>query len=108
MGTFFLGPLCGPLLAPIIGGAIAYAWGWRSTQWFLTIYGGVSPLILRFRIRETLASRKKSQSRRFIIGSLNNTPLMIVYQPLFSLESTPDWLLNINNRGRKRSNPRRQ
>ncbi|QSS52356.1 MFS multidrug resistance transporter [Histoplasma capsulatum var. duboisii H88] len=60
MGTFFLGPLCGPLLAPIPGGAIAYAWGWRSTQWFLTIYGGVSLLILRIGIPETLASRKKA------------------------------------------------
>ncbi|KAG5287837.1 MFS multidrug resistance transporter [Histoplasma capsulatum G186AR] len=53
------GAVVWPLLAPIIGGAIAYAWGWRSTQWFLTIYGGVSLLILRFGIPETLASPKK-------------------------------------------------
>ncbi|OAT08683.1 MFS multidrug resistance transporter, variant [Blastomyces gilchristii SLH14081] len=58
MGTFFLGPLCGPLLAPIIGGAMSQAWGWRSTQWFLTIYGGVSLLILTFGLPETLVSRK--------------------------------------------------
>ncbi|PGH08427.1 hypothetical protein GX51_01254 [Blastomyces parvus] len=58
MGIFFLGPLCGPLLAPIIGGAMSQAWGWRSTQWFLTIYGGVSLLILVFALPETLVSRK--------------------------------------------------
>lgn len=38
MGVFYLGPLCGPLLAPIIGGILAQSWGWRSTQWALGIY----------------------------------------------------------------------
>ena len=41
MGIFYLGPLMGPLFAPIIGGALAQGFGWRSTQWFLAIYGGV-------------------------------------------------------------------
>ena len=41
MGMFYLGPLMGPLLAPIIGGALTERFGWRSTQWFLAIYGGV-------------------------------------------------------------------
>ena len=40
MGIFYLGPLCGPLLAPIIGGALAQRWNWRATLWFLVIYGG--------------------------------------------------------------------
>jgi len=40
MGIFYLGPLCGPLFAPIIGGALAEKLGWRSTQWFLAVYGG--------------------------------------------------------------------
>ncbi|KAF7905171.1 uncharacterized protein EAF01_005692 [Botrytis porri] len=31
MGIFFLGPMLGPLLALIIGGAVAEKWGWRST-----------------------------------------------------------------------------
>ena len=38
MGIFYLGPLCGPLLAPIIGGALTERFRWRSTQWMLTIY----------------------------------------------------------------------
>ena len=54
MGIFYLGPLCGPLLAPIIGGAIAQKWGWRSTQWFLVIYGGVLLVFLVFALPETL------------------------------------------------------
>jgi multidrug resistance protein len=40
MGIFYLGPLCGPLFAPIIGGALAQRWDWRATLWFLVIYGG--------------------------------------------------------------------
>jgi multidrug resistance protein len=40
MGIFYLGPLCGPLFAPIIGGALAQRWNWRATLWFLVIYGG--------------------------------------------------------------------
>jgi MFS family permease len=49
MGIFYLGPLCGPLFAPIIGGALTQGLGWRSTQWFQTIYGfGVFLAILFF------------------------------------------------------------
>ena len=52
MGIFFLGPLCGPLLAPIIGGALTAKFGWRSTQWFLAIYGGVVLVFLFFALPE--------------------------------------------------------
>lgn len=54
MGIFYLGPLCGPLLAPIVGGALAQKWGWRSTQWFLALYGGVILIFLVFAFPETL------------------------------------------------------
>jgi multidrug resistance protein len=43
MGIFYLGPLCGPLFAPVIGGALAQKWQWRATMWFLAIYGGMFP-----------------------------------------------------------------
>ncbi|TQV92665.1 hypothetical protein V2A60_009135 [Cordyceps javanica] len=39
MGIFALGPMLGPLTAPIVGAALDSRWGWRSTQWFLVIYG---------------------------------------------------------------------
>jgi MFS family permease len=32
MGYFYLGPLLGPLFAPIVGGALTERWGWRSTS----------------------------------------------------------------------------
>ncbi|KAE9966666.1 hypothetical protein BLS_006876 [Venturia inaequalis] len=58
MGIFYLGPLMGPFLAPIIGGALAQGLGWRSTQWFLVIYGGVLIIFLIFALPETLKARR--------------------------------------------------
>lgn len=40
MGIFYLGPLCGPLLSPVVGGVLGQHWNWRATQWALAIYGG--------------------------------------------------------------------
>ncbi len=58
MGIFYLGPLMGPLLAPIIGGYLAQALGWRSTMWFLVIYGGILVVVLTFCLPETLKATK--------------------------------------------------
>ncbi|KAH6681128.1 putative MFS multidrug resistance transporter [Plectosphaerella plurivora] len=39
MTYYLLGPLCGPLIAPLVGGGLSQGLGWRSTLWFLGIYG---------------------------------------------------------------------
>lgn len=57
IGLFYLGPLCGPLLSPIIGGLLAQNLGWRSIQWFLVIFGVVILLFLTFFLPETLRAR---------------------------------------------------
>ncbi|KAF9891938.1 hypothetical protein FE257_002901 [Aspergillus nanangensis] len=54
MSIFYLGPLCGPLFAPIVGGALAQRWGWRSTLWFSAVYGGITLIFLVFALPETL------------------------------------------------------
>jgi MFS family permease len=54
MGVFMLGPLCGPGLAPIIGGALTQAYGWRSIQWFLTAFGGLVLTLILFFLPETV------------------------------------------------------
>ncbi len=58
MGIFYLGPLCGPLFAPIIGGALTQGLGWRSTQWFLVGYGGLTTIGLLLCLPETLKETK--------------------------------------------------
>ncbi|OOQ87176.1 putative MFS multidrug resistance transporter [Penicillium brasilianum] len=58
MGIFYLGPLCGPLFAPIVGGLLAERWGWRSTMWFLAAYGALTVIFIFFALPETLVVRK--------------------------------------------------
>lgn len=53
MGIFWLGPLMAPLFGPIIGGVLANKFGWRSTQWFLALFGLVLVLIIFFALPET-------------------------------------------------------
>lgn len=54
LGLFYLGPLLGPFLSPIIGGAVAEAWGWRATMWVMVIFCGVNVLSIVFLLPETL------------------------------------------------------
>ncbi|KAF2871474.1 major facilitator superfamily domain-containing protein [Massariosphaeria phaeospora] len=63
MGVFYLGPLCGPLFAPILGGIIGQELGWRSTQWFLVIYGGITVLLILFALPETLPTKNRKPLR---------------------------------------------
>jgi multidrug resistance protein len=58
MGIFYLGPLTGPLFAPIIGGALAEGFGWRATMWFLVAYGGLALVLIIFCLPETLPRKK--------------------------------------------------
>lgn len=57
MSMFYLGPLLGPLFAPIIGGALSQAFGWQSTMWFLAAFGLVILIMLVFLLPETLARK---------------------------------------------------
>lgn len=55
MGVFYLGPLFGPRLAPLIGGTLTQALYWRCTLWFLTIFGGIMLLLILLCLPETVA-----------------------------------------------------
>jgi len=56
LGIFGVGPLTGPSLGPIIGGALAQSLGWRAIFWFLSIFGGVYSVFLLLLLPETLRS----------------------------------------------------
>ena len=56
LGIFGVGPLTGPSLGPIIGGALAQTLGWRAIFWFLAIFGGVFSVFLVLFLPETLRS----------------------------------------------------
>lgn len=61
MGVFLLGAMTGNVIGPIVGGALGSRWGWRSTQYFMAIYGGVVWLWVVFFLPETSAT---GRSRR--------------------------------------------
>ncbi|KAI1123740.1 major facilitator superfamily domain-containing protein [Nemania abortiva] len=62
MGIFYLGPLTGPLLAPIIGGGLTAGFGWRSTMYFLAVFGAVIFALVLFGLPETLPRRRQEQA----------------------------------------------
>lgn len=69
MGYYYLGPLMGPMLAPIIGGALAQGWGWRATQWFLVIFSGVCFVGILFLLPETLRKQDNKEAVKAILAS---------------------------------------
>ncbi|KAI8633865.1 major facilitator superfamily transporter [Xylariaceae sp. FL1651] len=72
MGIFYLGPLMGPLFAPIIGGALTDAFGWRSTMYFLAVYGALVFFLVLFGVPETLARKHQDQVAASIPNEANN------------------------------------
>ncbi|KAI0540553.1 major facilitator superfamily domain-containing protein [Xylaria digitata] len=73
MGIFYLGPLCGPLLAPIIGGGLTVGFGWRSTMYFLAVYGAVIFALVLFGVPETLPRRVQEEVAASIADDANTT-----------------------------------
>lgn len=55
MAIFQAGLLAPVAIGPVIGGALASI-GWRSIFWFLTIYGGITLILLCLLLPETLRS----------------------------------------------------
>ncbi|KAK9466314.1 major facilitator superfamily domain-containing protein [Lipomyces arxii] len=54
---FYLGPLVGPMITPIIAGALNDRWGWRAPQYFLTILGFMALLQIMVLLPETLVRK---------------------------------------------------
>eukprot|EP01114_Cavostelium_apophysatum_P002034 TRINITY_DN11778_c0_g1_i1.p1 TRINITY_DN11778_c0_g1~~TRINITY_DN11778_c0_g1_i1.p1 ORF type:complete len:486 (+),score=102.86 TRINITY_DN11778_c0_g1_i1:413-1870(+) len=54
LGYFGVPVLFGPVLGPVIGGALAYQWGWRAIFMFLSVLGGIFLVLQLFLLRETM------------------------------------------------------
>lgn len=54
LGLFYLGPLLGPFISPVMGGAVAIKWGWRATQWVMVIFCGLNVILILCLLPETL------------------------------------------------------
>lgn len=63
MGAYYIGPLCGPLFAPLIGGGLQEWKGWRASGWFMVIYGVGTLVLLILCLPETLPNRKDATAK---------------------------------------------
>lgn len=54
LGLFYLGNLLSIFLAPVLGGAVTEAWGWRATMWVMVIACGLVLVLVVFLLPETL------------------------------------------------------
>lgn len=52
-GFYYLGPLVGPFVAPIVGGALAQRFTWRATMWFVTVLSVLEFAFILFLLPET-------------------------------------------------------
>ncbi|KAJ5770271.1 Major facilitator superfamily domain general substrate transporter [Penicillium nucicola] len=55
LGWFYLGTLIGPLVAPVIGGALQVWLGWRANLYFMAIFTFTTSILTMLCLPETLA-----------------------------------------------------
>ncbi|KAK1998258.1 MFS general substrate transporter [Colletotrichum falcatum] len=93
MGIYYLGPLAGPGLAPIIGGLLTELPGWRITLWLLSIFAGALLFMIILFLPETLDRRntddgpKTKTVRMYLIGPLMSLKYLR-YSPTFIIIKT--------------------
>jgi multidrug resistance protein len=97
MGVFWLGPLCGPLISPIIGGALSQEWNWRSILWFLALYGAVTTLLILVALPETHTKRGNLDIKEPVKQPGLNLVKILLLDPLKTLRylSRPPVLLTV-------------
>ncbi|KAG8984095.1 hypothetical protein FRB90_005574 [Tulasnella sp. 427] len=63
-GFWFIGPILGPMISPLIGGAI-YQWmGWRAILWTTAIFGVILLVLITLFLPETSLKLKAQQASR--------------------------------------------
>ncbi|KAJ7058233.1 vacuolar DHA amino acid exporter [Mycena amicta] len=58
MGVYYLAPLLGPSLAPIMGGVLTTGFNWRATFWFLAIVSGTSCTCIFVFLKDTFREER--------------------------------------------------
>lgn len=74
MGIYYLGPLMGPFLSPILGGIVAEYFGWRATQWLLVIISGLNVILILFFLPETLRRQDANSTIAELLLQYGNNP----------------------------------
>ncbi|CAG7953216.1 unnamed protein product [Penicillium olsonii] len=83
MSYFLFGPQCGPILGPVIGGALVDKTSWRWIFGFLAISGATLWLVLVFALPETLRARVGN-------GSVYTDQSWLLLPPKLSSDLVPE------------------
>ncbi|KAL0950653.1 hypothetical protein HGRIS_007441 [Hohenbuehelia grisea] len=68
VGIFYMAPLLGPSLGPIIGGALTSGFNWRASFWFMAIFTGLNLLSFLFLFKDTFR-RERSLTYQNVLRS---------------------------------------
>ncbi|KAF7326635.1 Vacuolar DHA amino acid exporter [Mycena venus] len=58
MGIYYIAPLLGPSLAPIMGGVLTTGFNWRAPFWFLAAVSGLSCLLILIFLKDTFRKER--------------------------------------------------
>ncbi|KAJ7938304.1 vacuolar DHA amino acid exporter [Mycena leptocephala] len=58
MGIYYMAPLLGPSLAPIMGGALTTVFNWRAPFWFLAVVSGLSCTSILLFLKDTFRKER--------------------------------------------------
>jgi hypothetical protein len=64
LGIYYVAPLLGPSLGPILGGTLTQVFGWRANFWLLTAFLGVDLVAFMGFFRETFRRERSVTYRR--------------------------------------------
>ncbi|KAJ7714005.1 vacuolar DHA amino acid exporter [Mycena metata] len=79
MGIYYIAPLLGPSLAPLMGGVLTTAFNWRAPFWFLTAVSALSCVSILLFLRHTFRQERSLTYQnvlksRLKSGSQSTTP----------------------------------
>ncbi|KAJ7248883.1 major facilitator superfamily domain-containing protein [Mycena haematopus] len=58
MGIYYMAPLLGPSLAPIMGGVLTTGFSWRAPFWFLAAVSGLSGVLILLFLKDTFRKER--------------------------------------------------
>ncbi|KAJ7718592.1 vacuolar DHA amino acid exporter [Mycena maculata] len=89
MGVYYMAPLLGPSLAPIMGGVLTTGFNWRAPFWFLAIVSGLSCISIFVFLRDTWRKERsftyqavmKSRLKAHVASSASSTLTVAEEEP---------------------------
>ncbi|KAF8172799.1 major facilitator superfamily domain-containing protein [Mycena galopus ATCC 62051] len=72
MGIYYMAPLLGPSLAPIMGGVLTTAFSWRAPFWFLAAVSGLSGILILLFLKDTFRKERSLTYQNVLKSRLNS------------------------------------